>query len=190
VRTWWTHPAREADYTMASPVENGDIRQDLLEPIILGEAAKRGSRIRFSTEYVSLEQDEHGVTALVRDRVTGHEYRIRATYLVGADGGRSQVAEDVGLPMAGAMDIAGSMNIVFEADLARRATAHAWFGHDDGKVSTQDLARHAPSQLRAGRARVRWRPAWLRPRGRLGDDARWRGVSRSPGPTPRRRSCS
>lgn len=118
VRTWGTHPAREADYTLASPVQNCDIPQDLLEPIILGEAAARGSNVRFSTEYLSLEQDDDGVTALVRDRTTGHEYRIRARYLIGADGGRSQVAEDVGLPMEGRMDVAGSMNIVFRADLS------------------------------------------------------------------------
>lgn len=118
VRTWGTHPLREADYTLASPVQNCDIPQDLLEPILLGEAAKRGSNVRFSTEYLSLEQDDDGVTALVRDRTTGHECRIRARYLVGADGGRSKVAEDVGLPMEGRMDVAGSMNIVFRADLS------------------------------------------------------------------------
>ncbi len=44
----------------------------------------------------------------MRDRVGGHEYQIRAKYLIGADGGRSQVAEDVGLPMEGQMDLAGS----------------------------------------------------------------------------------
>lgn len=54
----------------------------------------------------------------MRDRVTGQEYTIRAKYLIGADGARSQVAEDLGLPMAGAMDIAGSMNINFKADLS------------------------------------------------------------------------
>jgi 2,4-dichlorophenol 6-monooxygenase len=118
VRTWETHPAREADYLLASPAPNCDIPQHLLEPILLGEAATRGSRIRFDTEYVGLVQDADGVTVTVRDRVSGHRYDIRAKYVLGADGGRSQVAADVDLPFEGQMDIAGSMNIVFDADLS------------------------------------------------------------------------
>jgi len=117
VRTWGTHPAREADYRLASPSLNCDLPQTLFEPILLRHAAERGSRIRFDTEYLSLEQDDDGVTVLVRDRLSGHEYRIRARYVVAADGGRSKVAADLKLPMAGQMDVAGSMNIVFHADL-------------------------------------------------------------------------
>ncbi|MDT7565157.1 MAG: 2,4-dichlorophenol 6-monooxygenase [Pseudonocardiales bacterium] len=118
VRTWGTHPAREADYTMASPSPNCDIPQTILEPILIGHAASRGSRIRFDTEYLGLTQDDQGVTVRVRDRVTEQEFRIRAKYVLGADGGRSAVAEDIGLPFEGEMDLAGSMNIVFHADLS------------------------------------------------------------------------
>jgi 2,4-dichlorophenol 6-monooxygenase len=117
VRTWGTHPARQADYTLASPCEPCDLPQTLLEPILIGHAADRGSRIRFDTEYVGLTQDADGVTVDVRDRLSGHTYQIRAKYVIGADGGRSKVAEDVHLPFEGQMDIAGSMNIVFHADL-------------------------------------------------------------------------
>jgi 2,4-dichlorophenol 6-monooxygenase len=118
VRTWGTHPAREADYRLASPSMNCDLPQTLFEPILVGHAGSRGSRIRFDTEYLSLEQDEDGVTVQVRDRLSGHEYRIRARYVIGGDGGRSKVVSDLGLPMSGQMDIAGSMNIVFHADLS------------------------------------------------------------------------
>jgi len=34
-------------------------------------------------------------------------YPIRAKYLIGGDGARSQVAADIDLPYEGAMDIAG-----------------------------------------------------------------------------------
>ncbi len=117
VRTWGTHPQRQADYTLASPSEPCDLPQTLLEPILIGHAADRGSRIRFDTEYVGLIQDADGVTVTVRDRLSGHAYEIRAKYVIGADGGRSKVAEDVNLPFEGQMDVAGSMNIVFHADL-------------------------------------------------------------------------
>jgi 2,4-dichlorophenol 6-monooxygenase len=119
IRTWGTHPQRLADYTEASPTLPCDLPQTLFEPILVSTAASRGARVRFDTEYLSLEQDADGVTAKVRDRLSGSEYEIRAKYLIGADGGRSKVAQDIGLPMAGAMDIEGSMNIVFEADLSK-----------------------------------------------------------------------
>lgn len=118
VRTWGVHPLREADYTMASPTQNCDIPQNLLEPILLSEAARLGSKVRFNTEFISFTQDETGVTSTVLDRVSGTEYTIRSKYLIGADGGRSKVAELAKLPMEGQMDIAGSMNIVFKADLS------------------------------------------------------------------------
>jgi 2,4-dichlorophenol 6-monooxygenase len=120
VRTWGTHPARQADYVLASPSENCDLPQTLLEPILVGQAAARGSHIRFDTEYLSLANRDDGVSVLVRDRVSGSEYTIEAKYVIGADGGRSQVAADIDLPFEGQMDVAGSMNIVFHADLSEK----------------------------------------------------------------------
>ena len=121
--SWGNHPNRLADYTLSSPTTICDVPQDLMEPILFGNACRRGTRARFDTEYLSLTQDESGVTATVRDRLSGHDYQIRAKYLIGADGGRSKVAEDIDLPMHGKMGVGGSMNIVFEADL-RRYVAH------------------------------------------------------------------
>ena len=117
IRTWGTHPAREADYQLASPCLICDIPQTYLEPILVKNAAARGTQARFSTEYLSLRQDADGVDATVRDRLTGATYTIRAKYLIGADGARSKVAEDIALPLEGRMDVAGSMNITFKADI-------------------------------------------------------------------------
>ena len=125
------HPARgartrpaHADYQLASPSLNCDIPQTYLEPILVRNAAAARHPDPFSTEYLSHVQDADGVTVQVRDRLTGVEYEIRAKYLIGADGARSRVAADLDLPMEGQMDIAGSMNITFTADLEpRRATA-------------------------------------------------------------------
>ena len=119
LKTWGTHPSRLAEYTLASPTSMCDIPQTLLEPILVKHATARGAHVRYSQEYLSLEQDEDGVTARVLDRLTGDTYEVRAKYLIGADGGRSKVAADIALPMQGQMDVAGSMNIVFSADLSR-----------------------------------------------------------------------
>ena len=118
IRTWGTHPAREADYQLASPCLICDIPQTYLEPILVKNATARGTQSRFSTEYLSHEQDADGVTTTVRDRLTGTTYDIRSKYLIGADGARSLVAEHIGLPYEGQMDIAGSMNITFKADIS------------------------------------------------------------------------
>ncbi|MER6225291.1 FAD-dependent monooxygenase [Streptomyces sp900105755] len=119
IHTWGTRPDREADYRLASPCLTVDIPQTYLEPILVRNAAKRGTQVRFSTEYLSHTQDDDGVTVDVLDRLTGKAYLIRAKYLIGADGARSMVAADIGLPFEGAMDIAGSMNITFKADISR-----------------------------------------------------------------------
>jgi 2,4-dichlorophenol 6-monooxygenase len=117
--SWGNHPRRKADYDLASPCSICDIPQDLLEPILLEAAASRGSKARFNTEFLDLVQDDGGVTATVKDRVTGEPYPIHAKYLIGADGGRSRVLETLGLPLEGEMGLSGSMNIVFQADLSR-----------------------------------------------------------------------
>lgn len=117
--TWGTHPQRKADYTLASPTMMCDVPQNLLEPILVDTAANRGATVMFNWEYLGLEQDADGVTVDVKDYVSGQTYKIRAKYVIGADGGRSKVAQDIGLPMEGKMGVAGSMNIVFEADLAK-----------------------------------------------------------------------
>jgi 2,4-dichlorophenol 6-monooxygenase len=118
ILSWGTHPARHADYELASPSLNCDIPQTLLEPILVKNATMRGTQTQFSTEYLSHRQDEDGVSVRVLNRLTGHEYTIRAKYLIGADGARSKVAADIALPYEGQMDIAGSMNITFKADIA------------------------------------------------------------------------
>lgn len=119
IMTWGTHPARHADYELASPSLNCDIPQTYLEPILVKNATVRGTQTQFSTEYLSHTQDGEGVAVRVLNRLTGTEYTIRAKYLIGADGARSKVATDIDLPMEGQMDIAGSMNITFKADLAK-----------------------------------------------------------------------
>ncbi|WP_309062392.1 FAD-dependent monooxygenase [Streptomyces sp.] len=119
IRSWGTGPAAATEYGSKSPCEMIDLPQTYLEPILVSNAAARGAKVRFDTEFVGFTQDEDGVTALLRDRIRGDEFTVRARYLIGADGGRSTVAEQLGLPFDGRMAKAGSMNIVFKADLTR-----------------------------------------------------------------------
>ncbi|HWJ86748.1 MAG TPA: FAD-dependent monooxygenase [Pelagibacterium sp.] len=119
LRGWGSDPMSFARHRKASPTQMIDLPQTYLEPILFSAACARGTKARLSTEYLGLEQDEDGVTATVKDRLTGKSYQIRAKYLIGGDGGRSKVAEDIGLPMQGRMGVEGSINILFKADLSR-----------------------------------------------------------------------
>jgi 2,4-dichlorophenol 6-monooxygenase len=96
-----------------------DAPQTITEPVMMQAAQARGARVRFDTEYLSHEQDESGVTTQVRDRLTGATYAVRSKYLIGADGARSKVAADLGLPFEGPGPVGGALHIIFEADLSR-----------------------------------------------------------------------
>ena len=119
IPSWGTDTVRHADYELQSPCTMLDAPQTITEPIMVKAAQERGAKIRFDTEYLSHVQDESGVTTTVRDRLTGIEYDIRSKYVVGADGARSKVAEDLDLPFEGPGAVAGSLSIIFEADLSR-----------------------------------------------------------------------
>lgn len=117
MRTWGTGDARKGDYLQASPCGMVDIIQPKLEPILLKHAAARGATFSFNTEYLSHEQDADGVTVFLRERLTQREYQMRARYLVGADGAKSLIAEQIDLPIEGQMARAGTTYVTFNADL-------------------------------------------------------------------------
>ncbi|MFI0897246.1 FAD-dependent monooxygenase [Streptomyces sp. NPDC020983] len=62
-------------------------------------ARELGAEVRRGHELTALEQDGDGVTVTVRH--DGGDYRLRAAYLVGADGGRSSVRKLAGIPFVG-----------------------------------------------------------------------------------------
>jgi 2,4-dichlorophenol 6-monooxygenase len=115
---WQNGATSEVGHKLASPTETCDLTQDFWEPILLNAASGRGSSVRFETEYLGLEQDADGVTVSLRDLLTKTDYQVRAKYVIGADGARSKVVADLGLPVVGRMGIAGALNITFDADLA------------------------------------------------------------------------
>jgi 2,4-dichlorophenol 6-monooxygenase len=119
MKSWGTHPNSRAEHLLSSPSHMNDLPQTFMEPLLFKTACSRGTQSRMSTEYLSHEQDAEGVTTVCRDRLTNKDITIRSKYLVGADGGNSKVAEHAGLTFEGKMGVAGSMNILFEADLSQ-----------------------------------------------------------------------
>lgn len=119
MRAYGTGEDRRSDYLTGSPCPQLDIPQSRLEPVLVNAAAGAGAIYRTNTEYLSHVQDDEGVRTVVRDRLTGAEYTVRSRYLVGADGARSQVLTDLGLPVEGRMGRATTVYTVFTADLTR-----------------------------------------------------------------------
>jgi 2-polyprenyl-6-methoxyphenol hydroxylase-like FAD-dependent oxidoreductase len=102
-----------------SPARRLFMPQQVLEPIIHDRAVELGSQFRYGTELVSFEQDDEGVTAVVRDVDSLKEDRIRAQYMVACDGNRSQVRETLGIPQQGYPVMSHSITIYFRADCSR-----------------------------------------------------------------------
>ena len=118
IATWGTSPASAAEHALSSPTAMNDLPQTYMEPLLFKTACARGAQGRMSCEYLSHEQDADGVTATLRDRLTGRDFTVRARYLVGADGGNSLVADHAGIPLEGQMGVAGSINLLCKMDLS------------------------------------------------------------------------
>jgi 2-polyprenyl-6-methoxyphenol hydroxylase-like FAD-dependent oxidoreductase len=76
--------------------------QSVLEPILLDETRKRGSKVRYATSLVSLRQHDDGVSATIEDLDTGATSEVHADYLLAADGTHSPVRSQLGIATSGA----------------------------------------------------------------------------------------
>jgi 2-polyprenyl-6-methoxyphenol hydroxylase-like FAD-dependent oxidoreductase len=101
-----------------SPCRRLFVTQPGLEAVLRGRATEAGARVLEGHEVVAVEQDTDGVTVVVRDVDGDAERRLRAGYLVGADGAHSTVREAVGIPFDGRGVFSNSLTIYFTADLA------------------------------------------------------------------------
>lgn len=119
-----------AYFTDASPVEGNGIAQDLLEPVLRARAEQAGADLRYNTELVEFEADEDGISAIIRDRISGETRHVRSEYMVGADGSRSGTREQLGIGQHGEGTLCHLISIIFDADiheLFRSSNAHMCF---------------------------------------------------------------
>jgi 2-polyprenyl-6-methoxyphenol hydroxylase-like FAD-dependent oxidoreductase len=100
-----------------SPTSRLFITQIGLEPLLRDRARELGADHHYATEMANFEQDDAGVVAVLRPRDGGPERRVRARYLVAADGTRSSVRGQLGIGMAGRGSFADCVTIYFKADL-------------------------------------------------------------------------
>jgi putative polyketide hydroxylase len=100
-----------------SPTDWGMIDQDELERLVRARAEQGGADVRFGTELASFAPDADGVTAVLRELDGGAERRVRADYLVAADGNRAGVRNRLGIGADGPGVLLHVANFVFDADL-------------------------------------------------------------------------
>jgi 2-polyprenyl-6-methoxyphenol hydroxylase-like FAD-dependent oxidoreductase len=107
-----------ADGLAVSSVRNCLCAQDDLEPVLRAFAEKHEqASLAFGTELTAFEPDGDGVTATLTDRVTGGVTRVRARYVIAADGAQSRIRRALGVPMLGKEAVYESVNVLLRADL-------------------------------------------------------------------------
>jgi 2,4-dichlorophenol 6-monooxygenase len=117
----WGAGRDDENWRAASSWRQLNLPQIRLEPILKdGAETLSPGRVRFNHELLELEQDEHGVQALVRDNGTGEEYTVRCQYLLGADGGRS-CARKIGVSYEGLGVLTQTATLHVTADFSRWA---------------------------------------------------------------------
>ena len=101
-----------------SPTTNAGCAQDKLEPVLLEAARSYGlGDVQFDQEVIALEQDVDGVVATVVDRLNGRETKVRAAWMIAADGAPSPTRAMLGIRMVGPTALGHRMGIYFRADL-------------------------------------------------------------------------
>lgn len=118
VRARGAGPERLSDYAIASPCSTWNIPQHRLEPILLAAAREAGAQIQFGRELTSIETGPDGVLAEVYDRQEQTTSVLRATRIIGADGGASTVAQAAGFEFEGRMNVRRALNVWVAADLS------------------------------------------------------------------------
>ena len=118
IYSWGNDPKRLGDYELASPSQPMDLPQTLMEPILTRYATLNGFQCRFDTEFVSFNDDGEGVTTILKDRIMGYTFQVKSKYLFGADGARSNIARQLGLPMIKRPGQGFAINVLIEADMS------------------------------------------------------------------------
>ncbi|KAL2000629.1 hypothetical protein VTN02DRAFT_2844 [Thermoascus thermophilus] len=120
VYSWGNDPRRKGDYETASPCNPVDLPQTLLEPVLLRYATMNGFKCRFDTSFIEfVDDDKTGtVTTTLQDNVSGTRYKVRSRYLFGADGARSPVLKQLGLPLNAKPGQGLAINVLVKADMS------------------------------------------------------------------------
>jgi putative polyketide hydroxylase len=99
-----------------SPARATAIPQDRLEPILRDRAVTLGADLRPGTELTDFARDHDGVSVMLRPRA-GADYRMRAQYVIAADGAASPIRDELGIGRSGQGLLSIQRSILFRAPI-------------------------------------------------------------------------
>lgn len=150
-----------------SPVTGVVTSQDRLEPTLLAAA---DTPVRFGVELIGLAEEAECVVASLVDHRRVEETRVRARYVIAADGASSTVRQRLAIGTTGPGALGNLTTVVFDADL------DDWCAHQPAGVYVTAHGSFLPLYPEGG-----W--AWFGPTPEDAARADWPGlVSRALGP--------
>jgi 2-polyprenyl-6-methoxyphenol hydroxylase-like FAD-dependent oxidoreductase len=117
-------PTREdvpgaAAKTEVSPCAGLSVSQDVFESVLRDHArGYAAARLQAGTLLESYEMSDNGVEATLLDQTSGRRSRVRARWLIAADGARSGIRRQLGIAMNGPDDLGTQQMIAFRTDLS------------------------------------------------------------------------
>ncbi|MDJ0868214.1 MAG: FAD-dependent monooxygenase [Myxococcota bacterium] len=101
-----------------TPTPLRNLSQHRFEPILAEALGKLpGVDLRYGWQWERSEQDEAGVTSIVRDLDGDETHEVRSRWLIAADGAGSRVRRSLGIEMQGPPRISSFLMIHFAANL-------------------------------------------------------------------------
>jgi len=108
-------PAMSADRPPPeSPQKRERCPQNMFDPVLQKFARTQPAvELKYGHKFLKFAEDGEGVSVSAIDSASGRQVNIRAKYLVGCDGGRSAVREQLGIAMHGKGVLTYTTNFIF-----------------------------------------------------------------------------
>ena len=114
------HPANGAPESRSpySPEGRLWISKPYFDPLLHAHAKSLPQiEIRYETSFEAFEQNAHGIKAEILDKKTGRKASVEADYLVGADGGRSNIRRALDIKYQGVFSQGMNVAVLFRSPL-------------------------------------------------------------------------
>ncbi len=128
-KVFYDHVANRPDFSKFSPERPGMASQAKTEEAFAKRACELGAVLRFNTLCDGFVQDDSGVEVTLRSMEDDTLYRVRARYLVAADGIRGTIAKELGIGTHGYGFLKSVTAVRFRADLTPIAGDNAMVIH-------------------------------------------------------------
>ena len=105
------------EYAAISPAQTSSVSQIYVEQALLEKFTANGGQVLFNHEVIELAQNKELAQLTALDRKTQQQSHYHAQYVIAADGVRSTLRQQVGIPMLGPAELSKNISIFCEVDL-------------------------------------------------------------------------